>query len=156
MKKYLLAFGLLASCVSAHAEENIKFVNADGSPLGDLCIAAVDTDQALTELAQAHGISPTAIDQVYCNGRQLRSFIKQFRESDTVVTAYVVNVANESPESLLCLAAVTSDEEFARLKDAHFKNVADVEREVACNDMPLGQFVRKYRDHLAERTTASL
>lgn len=159
MKKALLALGLVLGCVSAHAEETIKFVNADGSPAGALCIAAISDEAGLTALAAQHGVAANELDSVYCNGRPLRKWVHQYRDADTQVTAYIINAANQSPESQLCLAAVTSDEEYSRILDMHFQNARNIENEIACNDMTLRQFVRKYRAHLANapaRETAGL
>ena len=72
--------------------------------------------------------------------------------AEETITAYVVSAANETPETLICVAAVTSDDEFSRLRQAHFSNVKDVENEIECNNMSLGQFVRKYREHLADKS----
>jgi hypothetical protein len=155
MKKTLIAFGLLLGSVAAHADDNIKLVNADNSPLGELCISAVSSPEGLDVKAKELGISSAEIASVYCNGKPIRQFVSQFRASDEPITAYVISAANQAPETQICLAALTSGEEFARLKEAHFSAVKDVEKEITCNNMSLGQFVRKYRAHLAEKATVA-
>jgi hypothetical protein len=152
MKKSLFMFSLLVGSVAAHAEDPIKFVNADGSAFGELCIAAANSVEGLEAKAIELGINPTEINTVYCNGRAIRKFASQFHAADETITAYVVSAADQTPETLICLAAVTSDDEFSRLKEAHFSNVKDVENEIKCNNMTLGQFVRKYREHLADKS----
>lgn len=159
MKKYLFLLTLATTSFAAHAEESIKFVNADGSVYGELCIAAANSADGLEAKARELGINAAEVDTIYCNGRAIRKFASQFHAADEAVTAYVVSAADQSPETRICLAALTSDDEFSRLKDAHFSTVKDVESEVRCNNMPLGQFVRKYRKHLADSAavaTASL
>jgi hypothetical protein len=151
MKKCLFMLLLLAGSVTAHADEAIKFVNADGSPFGELCIAAATSQEAMEAKASELGIHHTDIDSIYCNSKTIRKFASQFHAAGEVITAYVVSAANETPETLICLAALTSDDEFARLKKAHFGAVKDVENEIQCNNMSLGQFVRKYREHLADK-----
>lgn len=151
MKKSLFMLFLLVGTVAAHADESINFVNADGSPYGELCIAAATSHEAMEAKAAELGIHHTEIDTVYCNSKTIRKFASQFHAAGEVITAYVVNAANETPETQICLAALTSDDEFARLKKAHFSAVKDVENEIQCNNMSLGQFVRKYREHLADK-----
>lgn len=151
MKKTLFLFSLLAGSVAANAEDPIKFVNADGSAYGELCIAAANAAEGIENKAIELGINPAEIGSIYCNGRAIRKFASQFHASDETITAYVVSAADQTPETQICLAALTSDDEFSRLKEAHFSNVRDVENEVMCNNMSLGQFVRKYREHLAAK-----
>jgi hypothetical protein len=155
MKKTLIALGLLVGSVTAYADDNIKLVNADGSALGELCISAVTSLEGLDAKAKALGISASDVASVYCNGKPIRQFVSQFRASDEPITAYVISAANQAPETQICLAALTSGDEFARLKEAHFSTVKDVEKEISCNNMSLGQFVRKYRAHLAEKATVA-
>jgi hypothetical protein len=152
MKKSLFMFSLLVASVAAHAEDPIKFVNVDGSAFGELCIAAATSAEGLEAKARELGIKPAEINTVYCNGRAIRRFARQFHVAEETITAYVVSAANETPETLICVAAVTSDDEFSRLRQAHFSNVKDVENEIECNNMSLGQFVRKYREHLADKS----
>jgi hypothetical protein len=90
---------------------------------------------------------------VLCNDKPIRSFAGQFRAKTASATAYVLSVGNQSPETRLCVAAVTSAEEFAALKAEFFGDVA-VEREVSCNGLSLDQFVRRYQDRLAATSGA--
>lgn len=151
MKSYVIATALLFSSASVLAND-YTFVNADGSDLGKLCIAAVDSDQSIRALADGMGISFYSADEVQCNGHSIVDFVHKYRSGNAVAaprTSYIISSGNEAPETRLCLAALTSDEEFAKIKAAHFSGVQDIEQSVNCNNMPLSRFVRKYRDRLA-------
>jgi hypothetical protein len=155
MKMQIAALALILGSSSVLATD-VKFVNADGSDLSNLCIAAAQSDSTVHALAAELDI-PVAND-VLCNDKPIHSFAGQYRAKAEVETVYYVSVANQSPETRLCVAALTSAEEFTSLKAEFFGDVA-VEREVSCNGQPLGQFVRRYQNRLASlpsNTTAAL
>jgi hypothetical protein len=122
-------------------------------------VESTEKDTAtLQALAVELGLAPVEVDSVACNGKSLKEFANKFGKqvgdqanSEVKITTYVVNVADKSPETQLCFAALVSEEEFSKLKAAHFSDVK-IENEIVCNGLPIKQFVRKYRDHLA--TTA--
>ncbi len=147
MKLQFAALALILGSSVAMAND-VKFVNADGSKLSGLCIAAAESNKAVGALAAELGLSPVISDQILCNGTPIRAFVSQLRADIAAEAVYTVSGANQAPETQLCLAALTSKEEFARLKAQHFGNVV-VEREISCNGMPLQQFVRRYQDRLA-------
>ena len=148
---------LLGSAFAAAGE--YKFINTDGSVFGELCIAAVEsTDKdtsTLKALAVELGLAPVEVDSIACNGKSLKEFANKFTNQveteegqEVHITTYVVNVADKSPETQLCFAALVSEEEFTKLKVSHFSDVK-IESEIVCNGLPIKSFVRKYRDHLA-------
>ncbi|HTR00554.1 MAG TPA: hypothetical protein VMH83_11210 [Candidatus Acidoferrum sp.] len=151
MKYVIIAASLILSSVAAQAGE-IKLVNHDGSSLSQLCVAAATSDKPAQSLVLELGLAPLTVNEVACNGQPLPSFVNHYRapsEAASQVEAnYVVSAANQSPETRLCLAALTSDAEFEKIKAAHFSDVLDVEQSVSCNKLPLGRFVRKYRSHV--------
>lgn len=153
MKSFAIAAALLFSSASVLAND-ARFVNADGSALGDLCIAAVASDQNIPALAATFGVKVVSAEEIACNGRPIVDFVRKYRAvgaaaPHAVRTSYIINSANEAPETKLCLAALYSEEDYARVKAAHFADVENVEQSVNCNNMPLNKFVRKYRDRLA-------
>jgi hypothetical protein len=147
MKMQFAALALILASSVAVASD-VKFVNADGSALSGLCVAAAQSDKGIVTLATELGIAPAVSTEVLCNGTPIRAFVSQLRADLDAETVYAVTGANQAPETQLCLAALNSQEEFTRLKETHFSNVA-VERVIVCNGMPLQQFVRRYQDRLA-------
>jgi hypothetical protein len=155
MKMQIAALALILGSSSVLASD-VKLVSSDGSDLSNLCVAAAQSDSTVRDLAAEMNI-PAASD-VLCNDQPIHHFADQFRAEAAASTQYVVSVANQSPETRLCVAALTSPSEFASLKAEFFGDVA-VERVVTCNGLPLSQFVRRYQDRLASlpsRTTAAL
>ena len=154
--KNVVAFAALVLLSLSAQAENVKFINADGSALGELCIAAVETESAVSFLADELGISPLDVNEVNCNGKPISSFVRQYREEKA---QFVFSVENASPETKLCLAALTSDEEYEAIKQSLFTKLDRVESSVSCNGMSVKQFARKYRERVAaisDKTTASL
>ena len=142
--KALIAALTLALFSSVAAADEIRLVNSDGSELSQLCIAAAETGKPVMILARNLGLGSFDLNELRCNGKPLHSFVSQLQTATPVVTQYQINLGDETPESMLCRAAVTSDAEFARLKETHFARVL-VETEVSCNGMPLNRFVRRYQ-----------
>jgi hypothetical protein len=154
MKLQIAALALILGSSSVLATD-VKLVSADGSDLSKLCIAAAESTSTIGALAAEMNIPAS---DVLCNDKPIHHFAGQFRAKAASATAYVLSVGNQSPETRLCVAALTSVEEFAALKAEFFGDVT-VEREVRCNGLPLGQFVRRYQDRLASldsNATASL
>lgn len=144
----IVAFSILAS-FSASADD-VKFINSDGSSVGELCIAAIGSTDTLEFLAEELNISPVDVNKIACNGRSIHSFARKYRQNDSQEPAYAISVANQTPETQLCLAALTSEEEFKKIVDAHFGTLSDVRESMRCNGLTIKQFVRKYRDRVAQ------
>src|SRR5688500_4629740 len=129
MNKIIVGCVFLLGSAFASASE-YKLINSDGSVFGDLCIAAVESSEkdtaTLQSLAVELGLAPVEVDSIACNGKALKEFANKFGKqisNEMKVTTYVVNVADKSPETQLCFAALVSEEEFSKLKVAHFSNV---------------------------------
>jgi hypothetical protein len=155
MKLQIAALALILGSSPVLATD-VKLVSSDGSDLSKLCIAAAQSGSTVSALAAEMNIP--AASQVLCNDQPIHAFAGQFRAEVAASTQYVVSVANQSPETRLCVAALTSPSEFASLKAEFFGDVA-VERIVTCNGLSLNQFVRRYQDRLASlpsHTTAAL
>lgn len=146
MKKLLGFASLLALSLTAHAD--VKFINADGSTEGDLCIAAIESEATISFLADELGISPSAVDEIECNGKSVASFARQYRAKASP-TQYIISVSNQNPETQLCLAALMSEEEYESKKGEMFSRLDRVESNVFCNGLPIRQFARKYRERVA-------
>ena len=106
------------------------------------CVAAVEStgkDTAnLKSLAAELGLAPVEVDSIACNGKSLKEFANKFGKqvgdqasTEVTITTYIVNVADKSPETQLCFAALVSEKEFSKLRVAHFSDV-QIEREIVC------------------------
>ncbi|MDY6982509.1 MAG: hypothetical protein SV422_05430 [Pseudomonadota bacterium] len=146
MKVQLAALALLLGSSTVLATD-VKFVNADGSALSSLCIAAAESGKTVSTLAAELRIDAPS-HEVRCNEKPIHAFVGQFRAEAAAATAYVLSKANSSPETQLCVAAVHSQEEFAALRNTHFAGI-DVDRAITCNGQSLNQFVRRYQNRLA-------
>ncbi|MEY4640576.1 MAG: hypothetical protein RLZZ227_570 [Pseudomonadota bacterium] len=153
MKLQFVALAMILGTSFAAAESAPRLVNADGSALSNLCIVAAQSGTIASVAAQLDIPSAVAND-VRCNNMSIQRFVAQYRAAPSDATVYAISVANEAPETRLCVAALTSAEEFTRLKDALFADVV-VEDEIACNGRPLSRFVRRYQNRLAALHTAA-
>ena len=75
------------------------------------------------------------------------------KHSVTVSTTYTFVTADENPESLLCFAALTSEQEFEAIRNEYFSDVKSLEEEIRCNNMTLARFRKKFS--LPPRLTAA-
>jgi hypothetical protein len=145
MKKLFLASLLIVSAGLTQAETP-NLVNADGSELSAICIAAVTSRDAMYDKAAELGVRPFEPSTLRCNGKTLARFVSAFRADATPKPAgYVFSKSDESPVTELCLAAVKSEQEYTSVKERYFAEDAYVEAEVRCNGIPLLTFARKYR-----------
>jgi hypothetical protein len=153
---FLIAIALLGSASLAHAD--YKLVPADDSALSKVCIAATTGSHDATLAAvKAAGIGLLDLQSVRCNGLTLDRFGAKYRNknakeqvalldtSDSSPLSVVLRKTDSSPLTELCAAAAVSDAAYASVKEAHFSHDYTLETEVHCNDMPLKNFVRKYR-----------
>jgi hypothetical protein len=157
MYKFAAICCLVVGSAASSAGE-YKFINADGTNLGQLCIAAAEsaaTDPgSLTSLASELGIKPVEVSAVHCNGKSLAAFAKAYSaDKNVTIKTYSVSIGDQSPASQLCLAALVSSEEYSKLKEQHFRSM-DVQREIMCNGMSMKDFVQKYRNHLTTSSSA--
>ena len=122
-----------------------KFVNADGSASSQLCIAAVDSYASIYQVAKEMGVSRVSVGSLRCNDMSLRRFVNTYQTAPVVeMTTYSFNKSDDSVETEICIAAVTSSEDFVDLKQAHFSGRSSAINGVRCNDMSLDRFVDKY------------
>lgn len=146
MKLHAVAITFLLSAAGlAHAD--YRLVPSDASPLSKLCVAAAASKSDLQTAAAAADIKLHELDTVRCNGATLEAFLSKYRQRETVQPVaenYVFNSADATPETRLCLAAVTSDTEYRKVKNELFAGVIGIENEVRCNGIPLKRFAFKY------------
>lgn len=146
MKKLIItaiATSLPLLTAAAVRAETVKLVNADGSPLSQLCIAAARSEGSVFQLAKELGINTLELDNIACNGEPIMSFVRSQRKvmHDGVANAYTFNHGDDSMETELCIAAVTEPEKFEALKPEYYSKSGE---EVLCNSQPLDLFVRRY------------
>lgn len=157
-KSFLAAIALTASSAflahSASAAE-VRFVNADGNALSELCIAAVESETRFKALAKDLKLIAGEEAEVRCNGRSLKRFVSEMREKldskGSAEPAPVVFRAADasSPLSQLCMAVLESDEAYERVKASLRSELGFAESEVLCNGLPIKAFARKYRNMTA-------
>jgi len=153
MKHILIASLLLTAAASVHAEK-VSLVNADASPLSEMCIAAVESKTAALDVGSELGVTVLDYDKVMCNGMPISQFVRMYRATEKkALTSYTFKSEDESSLSKLCIAAVKSESEFEAMKEQLKGEFFNVETEVLCNNMTLQDFARKYR---ARAMTASI
>lgn len=148
MKKLALVTLLIAGSATAYAEP--KLVPADDSELSRLCVAAVESRDSLTSTAREFGYGPLDLQELRCNGLPVARFAAKYRATVAATTTapegYILRPSDDSPLAALCIAAASSDLEYARVKEQYFGNESNLESEVMCNGVPLKNFARRFRD----------
>jgi hypothetical protein len=144
MKKLFLVSLLLTSAGFAQAD-SANLVNADGSALSAVCIAAVTSREAMFEKAAELGVHPLDTETLLCNGMTLSRFVGVHRAAEAKPAGYVFSMSDSTPVTELCMAALKSEQEYMQVKQQYFSKDDKVEAEVLCNGMPLTTFARKYR-----------
>jgi len=114
-----------------------RLVNADGSALTELCIAAASAS------SPAAGLNPIQRKELLCNGKPVDQFVLQLRDQKK---QYVFQATDKSDFSKLCLAAVESEESYRAVREQLSSRIPDAESSVYCNGIPLKSFSRKYRN----------
>jgi len=145
MKKFVIAMLMVAGSSAAQADYVVK--SADGSELSQLCVAAAKSGSALLETAGSIGLSEADLSTVRCNGLTLNRFAARYGKaspSTPTTVAYILKGSDNSETTALCIAAASSEQEFERVKEAHFAEESKLETEVLCNGLSLKSFARKY------------
>ncbi len=145
MKKFVVAFALIAS--NAALADNVRLVAADGSPLSELCIAAVESESRFKSLARELEITPMQESELRCNSKPVRAFVASVRNkiAAPVAPTLVFRTTDESDLSRLCMAILESDEAYEAAKAGVKAEGALLESEILCNGTPIRSFARKYR-----------
>lgn len=153
MKKFIVAVALVAANVSANVAlaEDVRLVSADGNPLSELCIAAVESEGRFKSLAKELGITPLQESELRCNSKPVRAFVASVRNklAAPVGPTLVFRTTDESDLSRLCMASLESDEAYEAVKANVKAEGALLESEILCNGMPIKSFARKYRNMTA-------
>lgn len=145
MKKLFLVSLLLTSAGLVHAETP-RLTSADGSALSAICLAALESREAMYTKAAELGELPLEPSTLRCNGMTVSRFITTYRAAaEPKPAGYVFSKTDDSPVTELCMAAIKSEQEYMSVKERYFGDDANVEAEVHCNGMPLLTFARKYR-----------
>lgn len=143
MKKLILG-SVLTLGASAALADDYKLVSADDSPLTQICLAAVESFDAMEKARMDAGLSRNEMDSIECNGMALMRFARQYSSNEPVAKSYSFTPAENTPEVELCIAAVTSVESYESVRSEYFNGIANVEDQVLCNGMTLKSFARKY------------
>jgi hypothetical protein len=152
-KSFVAVLALSASSAlfsAAAGAEEVRLVNADGSSLSELCIAAVESETRFREIMQELGMVAGQEYEVSCNGRSLKRFAADVRaKREGAQPVFVFRAEDESPISQLCMAALESDAAYEQTRARLRTQIGVLESEVLCNDMPVKAFARKYRNMTA-------
>ncbi|MEW9797718.1 hypothetical protein [Alteromonas sp. CYL-A6] len=141
MKKILIAF--VAALLAAPFSQAVELVSGDKSNLTELCIAAAQSDEMLRLTVRQYGFSQTELDSFTCNGMTLEEFADAYRNNDSgkPVMVYTFEVAEDSRESQLCVAAATSNEAYMEAKERLYDGKVG---DIACNGLPIERFAKRY------------
>ena len=122
----------------------VTFTNSDGSKLSAICIAAVESDEALARSIRQFGFTKRDLNAFTCNGLKVDEFAKKYRNTaeDEVVRVYAFEVTQDNRESQLCVAAATSNQKYKEVKRALFGSSSV--SGIVCNGLPLDKFARRY------------
>lgn len=148
----VLAITASSAIFSAAAKaEDVRLVNADGTMLSELCIAAVESEDRFKAVMRELKLVAGQENEVRCNGRSLKRFAADVRAkmSGTDNPVFVFRAEDESPISQLCMAALESDEAYEATMARVRSETGVRESEVLCNDLPVKSFARKYRNMTA-------
>ncbi len=148
MKKHALISLFLFLPVVALADDN-RFVAGDDSPYTEICIAATESDNAAQSVMEKYAVTRSDISELSCNGMTLNRWISKFRsdsyaDSQESIRVFAFRENNDSAETSMCIAAVTSSDEYSRLKEELFGNSQSTLSRIYCNNMPLRTFARRY------------
>lgn len=147
MMKKMMMMAMLFALSSLAQAEDFKFVNGDGSKYTELCIAAVESDEALSAKAEELKVRNYADKKFLCNGMTMNRFIAKYRGQDNS-NMKVFSFVNweDSMAADLCIAAATSNEAFIDALEDHFGSSRNVVKkgEITCNRMSIERFAHKY------------
>mgnify|MGYP001082795015 CR=1 FL=1 len=148
MKKLSLTSILIFSSSIALAGD-LNFVASDTSPFTAICIAATQSEEAVSAQLHEHSLTRSDIRTLSCNGMSLNRFAAKYNSAPEVATVEPVRVfafreSVSNSETSLCIAAATSNEEYARLKNELFSGNRSLVRSITCNDLPLQSFARRH------------
>ncbi|HEY0961230.1 MAG TPA: hypothetical protein VGE69_02620 [Pseudomonadales bacterium] len=147
MKKLLITSLLALVAINAQADAP-QLVNADGSELSAICIAAITSREAMYDKAAELGVRNFEPGEMRCNGQTISRFISIHRAMATVGDApagFVFSKSDDTPVTELCMAAIRSEQEYRAVKARLFADEDGIEAEVRCNGMSLANFARRYR-----------
>jgi hypothetical protein len=147
MKKVCIAVVTMVLATSTYAKE-AKFVNGDGSAHSEICIAAIQSDQALKAKSEEHGYSSAKMSQLSCNGMSIGKFAKMYRNQavdadNKAVKVFSFDNEMQNLEADVCIAAASSNEKYAAIRKGLTKPKSYY-RTITCNGMPLASFAKKY------------
>ena len=142
--KSLLMISSMVLLSTANVAQAVNFNNSDGSRLTAVCIAAAESDKALTKKAREYGFNQKDLESFTCNGLSLTEFGNKYRgmSADETVKVYAFERTEDTRETELCVAAATSNEAYKAVKTKLFKSGSV--KKIQCNGLPIDKFARRY------------
>lgn len=143
MKKLLISSSIALLCAIQPAQA-VSFSNSDGSRLSAVCIAAADSDKALTKKAREYGFNQKDLNSFTCNGLSIEEFGKKYRgvSGSETIKVYAFEKTGDTRETELCVAAATSNDVYKTVKAKLFKGSSV--NKIQCNGLPIEKFARRY------------
>lgn len=133
---------------SAGLAEKFKFINGDASAYTEVCIASVKSEEAALAKLAEYDLGRD-LSKFTCNGMRIKRFAAKYQSNvnspeQAPIRVFAFRNVMKSDEASLCIAAATSNAEYMRLKSELYHNNSRNVSAIACNNMPLRDFARKY------------
>lgn len=145
MKRILATSALLVLAAAAQAQDT-KYINADGSPASELCIAALESHNAVFQKASELKINDFNYERLSCNNVSVYQWVRKHQTAatpaatETKSISFAISPADNTLETELCVAAATAPKDFERLQ----KSAGLPLEKLRCNGTQLKQFVQRY------------
>jgi len=139
-KTVLSVVGFFAISMQVSAAE---VVSEDNSPLSKICVAAVESKEALLAQAKEAGIGRFELNEITCNGLALSKFASKYRKNTArnALDLVVFEKSNNATETELCIAAATSNTLF---EEARARLDVKFVGNISCNGEKLNAFAKRF------------
>ncbi|MCG9760184.1 MULTISPECIES: exonuclease III [Pseudoalteromonas] len=141
MLKSLSFFGLVSLVSTTAFASQVEFTQADASPATKVCaVAAEQGFSAARREASSLGLFISRFSpSIHCNGEDIREFAKAAKRSQKQEKKVELIAEKTDTATELCLDAVRHGVNHLRLNNQQVRNLR-------CNDMPVKQFVKEFRN----------
>jgi hypothetical protein len=150
-----LTFTLLAASLPAQAQQ-YQFNPGDASNLSKFCVAALQAPKDINTVAAKFGFSAKDVETIRCNDKPVSRLVAKYNYMKSNAASPVVfNKTDNSELTNLCMAAITSESDFERLKARMFESDPGLQNEIRCNGTSLQRFVKRYHNSPAETLSSA-
>jgi hypothetical protein len=150
-----LACALLAASLPTQAQQ-YQFNPGDSSDLSKFCVAALQAPKDIVAVAKQFGFSAQDLDTIRCNDKPVSRLVAKYNYvKSNAASTVVFNKSDNSDLTNLCMAAITSEADFERLKARLFESDPGLQNEIRCNGTSLQRFVKRYHNRPAETLSSA-